>query len=59
MQHELSWTVHLATKGNFFLFTRNQKKTFCVPAVKNIFVLILTVIITERFKMHLSEITRL
>ena len=57
MQHELSWTVHLATKGNFFLFTRNQKKTFCVPIAKNIFLLILIVIITERFKIHFSEIT--
>ena len=56
MQHDL-WTDHLATRRNiFYYFTRNQKKTFCVPIVRNIF-LILTAIITEKFDIHFSRIT--
>ena len=36
------------TKGIFFnYFTQNQKKTFWVLIVRNIFLLIVTVIITE------------
>ena len=60
MKHDLSRTVHLATKGDFlYYFTGNLKKTFCVPIVRNIFLLILTVIITERFNIHFSRITLL
>ena len=60
MKHDLSRTVHLATKGDFlYYFTGNLKKTFCVPIVRNIFLLILTVIITERFNLHFSRITLL
>ena len=58
MKHDLSRTVHLATKGDFlYYFTGNLKKTFYVPIVRNIFLLILTVIITERFNIHFSRIT--
>ena len=41
----------------YYYFTRNQKKTFCVPTVGNIFLFIFCVIITERFNIHL-EATR-
>ena len=58
MRHDLSWT-NRATNRIFFYdyFTGNQKKTLCVPIVRNIFLLILTVIITERFNIHFSRIT--
>ena len=48
MQHYLPRTVHLATKGSlYYYFTRNQKKTFCITIVRNVVLLILSVIITE------------
>ena len=57
MKYDLSWAVHLATKGNFsYYFTWNDKKTVCLPIVRNIF-LILTVIITEKFNIHFSRVT--
>ena len=59
-KHDLPWTVHLATKGDFLYYcTGNLKKTFCIPIVRNIVLLILTVIITERFNIHFSRITLL
>ena len=41
----------------YYYFTRNQKKIFYVPIVRNVFLFILTVIITERFNSHFSRIT--
>ena len=59
MQHDLSWTVYLATKGNFLiiiLFVLRRKHSG-YPLSENIFVLIFSVIITESFNIHLGRIT--
>ena len=53
--HEL--IIQLTKEIFSYYFTGNQKKTFCVPVVRNIFLLISAVIMTERFNIHFSRIT--
>ena len=58
MQHNIIMNCSFSYRKKFnYCFTRYQKKIFCVPIVRNIFLLILTVIITKRFNIHFSRIT--
>ena len=60
MQHGLSWTVHLATKGILFfiIFFGMRRKNFAYILSEIFFSSsYLTVIITERLNIHFSRIT--
>ena len=58
MQHELIMNCSFSYQRKWFiLFFTESDKTFCVPIVRNVFLLTLTVIITERFNIHSSRVT--
>ena len=52
----MNWSLGYQ-RNLFYNFTRNQKKTFCVPNVRNIFLLALNIIIIDRFNIHFCRIT--